>query len=45
MTPQRFGATGNNTLADAPGWQVRVVPNKYPALKTKATDGCKKWHL
>ena len=36
MTPPEVWAQReNNTLADAPGWQVRVVPNKYPALENK----------
>jgi len=36
MTPPEVWAQReNNTLADAPGWQVRVVPNKYPALENQ----------
>ena len=36
MTPPEVWAQReNNTLANAPGWQVRVVPNKYPALESK----------
>jgi UDPglucose--hexose-1-phosphate uridylyltransferase len=26
-----------NTSADAPGWSVRVVPNKFPALDREST--------
>ncbi len=34
MTPPEIIAQRpNNTLPDTPGWSVRVVPNKYPALK------------
>lgn len=26
------------TIPNSPGWKVRVIPNKYPALKTEAED-------
>jgi UDPglucose--hexose-1-phosphate uridylyltransferase len=33
MTPPEVWARRMpNTAADAPGWSVRVVPNKFPAL-------------
>jgi UDPglucose--hexose-1-phosphate uridylyltransferase len=32
MTPREVLADRENTAADTEGWQVRVVPNKYPAL-------------
>lgn len=36
MTPPEVWAQRENgTVANAPGWQVRVVPNKYPALEDK----------
>ncbi|HEX9263215.1 MAG TPA: galactose-1-phosphate uridylyltransferase [Candidatus Binatia bacterium] len=35
MTPPEIWAhRENNTQADTPGWSVRVVPNKYPALES-----------
>ncbi|RKY31226.1 MAG: galactose-1-phosphate uridylyltransferase [Candidatus Omnitrophota bacterium] len=34
MTPPEIEAIRNhNTSANTPGWEVRVVPNKFPALK------------
>ncbi len=34
MTPPEITAYGRkNTLKNTPGWQVRVVPNKFPALR------------
>jgi UDPglucose--hexose-1-phosphate uridylyltransferase len=34
MTPPEVDAVrDSNTLPNTPGWQVRVVPNKFPALK------------
>lgn len=30
--PEVFAFRKNGTQPDTPGWQVRVVPNKYPAL-------------
>ena len=31
--PEVWAARAAGTAADAPGWRVRVVPNKYPALE------------
>ena len=31
--PEVFAVRGTGTQADGPGWKVRVVPNKYPALR------------
>jgi UDPglucose--hexose-1-phosphate uridylyltransferase len=31
--PEIVAIRDNNTNANAPGWQVRVVPNKFPALQ------------
>jgi len=31
--PEIFAIRDNNTQPNTPGWLVRVVPNKYPALK------------
>ena len=37
MTPPEVWASRpQNTPADTPGWRVRVVPNKYPALEKSA---------
>ena len=34
LTPPEVWADRNpDTLPDTPGWRVRIVPNKYPALK------------
>lgn len=32
LTPPEAGALRGDTKPDAPGWKVRVVPNKFPAL-------------
>jgi UDPglucose--hexose-1-phosphate uridylyltransferase len=38
MTPPEVWAQrGMNTQANTPGWRVRVVPNKYPALENRGT--------
>jgi UDPglucose--hexose-1-phosphate uridylyltransferase len=38
MTPPEVWASRmSNTAADAPGWSVRVVPNKFPALDCEST--------
>lgn len=31
--PEIFAQREKQTRANSPGWQIRVVPNKYPALK------------
>jgi len=31
--PEVYAVRGECTAPDTPGWQVRVVPNKYPALR------------
>ncbi|EDP74122.1 galactose-1-phosphate uridylyltransferase [Hydrogenivirga sp. 128-5-R1-1] len=31
--PEVFAVRENGSLPDTPGWKIRVVPNKYPALK------------
>lgn len=37
-TPPEIAATREaNTRADNPGWRVRVVPNRFPALRSKGT--------
>lgn len=36
--PEIAAIRSDDTLPDAPGWRVRVVPNKYPALRTDAPD-------
>src|SRR5690348_9254973 len=33
MTPPEIYAKRTQTVANTPGWRVRVVPNKYPALE------------
>jgi UDPglucose--hexose-1-phosphate uridylyltransferase len=39
MTPPEVWADRDpNTPANAPGWRVRVVPNKYPALEINAAQ-------
>ncbi|UCE01980.1 MAG: galactose-1-phosphate uridylyltransferase [Candidatus Latescibacterota bacterium] len=38
-TPPEVFAIRGATRADAPGWQVRVVPNKYPALRIEGDMG------
>jgi UDPglucose--hexose-1-phosphate uridylyltransferase len=35
--PEIFALRGNGTAADSPGWHVRVVPNKFPALNRGTT--------
>jgi len=38
LTPPEVDALRHNgSIANAPGWQVRVVPNKFPALKIEGT--------
>jgi UDPglucose--hexose-1-phosphate uridylyltransferase len=32
--PERFALRPGSASPDTPGWQVRVVPNKYPALSS-----------
>ena len=40
MTPPELWASRDaNTQANAPGWHVRVVPNKYPAV-----ENASQWH-
>jgi UDPglucose--hexose-1-phosphate uridylyltransferase len=34
--PEIWAIRDPNTSANSPGWKVRVVPNKYPALKIEA---------
>lgn len=34
--PEVFAFRDSGTGADEPGWRVRVVPNKYPALKIES---------
>jgi UDPglucose--hexose-1-phosphate uridylyltransferase len=34
--PEVWSHRENNTLPDTPGWRIRVVPNKYPALDNGA---------
>jgi len=33
--PEVFSYRKDGTKPNTPGWQIRVVPNKYPALKTE----------
>jgi UDPglucose--hexose-1-phosphate uridylyltransferase len=35
--PEIFAQRPEHTRADAPGWQIRVVPNTYPALEDSGT--------
>jgi UDPglucose--hexose-1-phosphate uridylyltransferase len=35
MTPPEIYAVRNNNKPNQPGWQLRVVPNKYPALRVE----------
>jgi len=43
MTPPEVWAErGANTEANAPGWRLRVVPNKYPALENSGEWSGKK---
>lgn len=39
--PEIFAVRDGNTPADAPGWRVRVVPNKFPALTRGAAPAKK----
>lgn len=46
--PEVFALRGTGTLPDSPGWRVRVVPNKFPALNrgtmsSKHTKGVFEW--
>jgi len=36
--PEIMAVRDPHTQPNSPGWKVRVVPNKYPALKTDATS-------
>jgi UDPglucose--hexose-1-phosphate uridylyltransferase len=36
-TPPEILAYRNGTHANSPGWEVRVVPNKFPALRVEGT--------
>lgn len=35
LTPTEIIALRKNSEKNSPGWQIRVVPNKYPALKVE----------
>ncbi len=35
--PEIFSVRDTGSAADGPGWQVRVVPNKFPALRVEGT--------
>jgi UDPglucose--hexose-1-phosphate uridylyltransferase len=35
MTPPEIYAVRNNNKPNQPGWQLRVVPNKFPALRVE----------
>jgi len=37
--PEVFALRNKGSKPDGPGWRVRVVPNKYPALKLGASVG------
>ena len=37
MTPSEVLAYRNGSAPNGPGWEVRVVPNKYPALQVEGT--------
>ncbi len=37
--PELFALRAGDTTADGPGWTVRVVPNRYPALVAGEPDG------
>ena len=41
QTPPEITALRDGTDANAPGWRVRVVPNKYPALMIEGEPGRK----
>lgn len=34
--PEIYAVRGDGSLPDTPGWSIRVVPNKYPALSLSA---------
>ena len=40
--PEIFAFREENTLKNCPGWKVRVVPNKYPALNREGEISLKK---
>jgi UDPglucose--hexose-1-phosphate uridylyltransferase len=33
--PETFARRATGTAADTPGWQIRVVPNRFPALQSQ----------
>jgi UDPglucose--hexose-1-phosphate uridylyltransferase len=37
--PEVFALRGDHQMANRPGWQVRVVPNKFPALRIEGEMG------
>ncbi|GAB4332835.1 MAG: galactose-1-phosphate uridylyltransferase [Candidatus Abyssubacteria bacterium] len=37
--PEVFALRDNHQMANGPGWQVRVVPNKFPALRIEGDMG------
>ena len=37
--PELYALRTGKTKPDTPGWKVRVVPNKYPALKMDSSGG------
>src|SRR3989338_8468628 len=39
LTPPEIIAHRKTGAADSPGWTIRVVPNKYPALQNKGDLG------
>lgn len=39
MTPPEIVALRTDGRADTPGWEIRVVPNKYPALDPLREEG------
>jgi UDPglucose--hexose-1-phosphate uridylyltransferase len=46
--PEVFSIRDNNSSPDQPGWKIRVVPNKFPALQPgspppKKTNGLYQW--
>ncbi len=36
--PESYAVRSEGTKPNSPGWQVRVIPNKYPALKQVDSD-------
>src|SRR5689334_23512425 len=40
--PEVWALRKDGTRADQPGWSVRVVPNKYPALESSGASIAKK---